>query len=58
MSTINRFEDLEIWQISRQLRKEISKISQREIFKTDLRFKSQIRSASGGFCNAQYCRRF
>ena len=47
MATINRFEDLEIWQISRQLSKEICEIADREIFRNDFRLKSQIKGASG-----------
>ena len=47
MATINRLEDLEIWQISRQLSKEICEIANREIFRNDFRLKSQIKGASG-----------
>lgn len=47
MATINRFEDLEIWQLSRQLSKEICAIADRDIFRTDYRLKNQIKGASG-----------
>lgn len=47
MATINRFEDLEIWQISRQLAKEISLITNREIFRNDYRLKMQMKGSSG-----------
>lgn len=47
MATINRFEDLEIWQLSRELSKEVCKIADRDIFRTDYRLKNQIKGASG-----------
>lgn len=47
MATINRFEDLEIWQLSRQLSKEVCAIADRDIFRTDYRLKNQIKGASG-----------
>lgn len=47
MSTITRFEDLEIWKLARELSKEICKIADREIFKTDFKLKNQIKGAAG-----------
>ena len=47
MAAINRFEDLEICQLSRQLSKEVCAIADRDIFKTDYRLKNQIKGASG-----------
>lgn len=47
MPTIKKFEELEIWRISRELNKEIIKITNQDCFRNDLRFKSQIRSAAG-----------
>lgn len=47
MATINRFEDLEIWQEARRLAKEIYVISTDTDLKTDYRFKDQIKSSSG-----------
>ncbi|HRA72837.1 MAG TPA: four helix bundle protein [Flavobacterium sp.] len=47
MATINRFEDLEIWQESRRLAKEIHIISIETGLKSDFKFKEQIRSSSG-----------
>src|SRR5690606_33995179 len=47
MATINRFEDLEIWQEARRLAKVIHKISIETDLKTDFRFKEQIKSSSG-----------
>ena len=46
MATINRFEDLEIWQEARKLTKEIYLISKETDLKTDYRFKAQIKAAS------------
>ena len=47
MATVKRFEDLEIWQLARQLSKEVCAIADREIFKTDFKLKTQIKGASG-----------
>ena len=47
MATITRFEDLEIWRLSRQLSKEVCAIADRDIFKTDYKLKTQIKGASG-----------
>ena len=47
MATINRFEDLEIWQEARRLAKEIHIISLETGLKSDFRFKEQIKSSSG-----------
>jgi four helix bundle protein len=47
MATINRFEDLEIWQEARRLAKAIQKIVIETDLKTDFRFKEQIKSSSG-----------
>ena len=48
MATINRFEDLEIWQEVRRLSKAVflETINSPE-FKSDFRFRDQIRAASG-----------
>lgn len=47
MATINRFEDLEIWQEARRLAKVIHKISIETNLKSDFKFKEQIKSSSG-----------
>ena len=47
MATINRFEDLEIWQEARRLAKEINIIATASDLKTDFRFKAQIKASSG-----------
>jgi four helix bundle protein len=45
--TITGFEDLEIWQDARELCKMIRKLSMREPFNHDFRFRDQINSSSG-----------
>lgn len=47
MATINKFEELEIWQEARLLVKEIYLISKETELKTDFKFKEQIKSSSG-----------
>lgn len=47
MATINRFEDLEIWQEARKLAKRIHIISVETGLKSDFKFKEQIKSSSG-----------
>lgn len=47
MATIKQFEDLEIWQESRILCKEIFNLSKKNNFNNDYKFKNQILSSSG-----------
>ncbi|SHG63142.1 four helix bundle protein [Chryseobacterium oranimense] len=47
MGTIRRFEDLEIWQLSRELCKEIYNIIQATDLKNNFKLCSQIDSSSG-----------
>jgi four helix bundle protein len=47
MNTIKRFEDLEIWQLARQLAKEVNELTLRENFSKDFSLKNQIKSSSG-----------
>ena len=47
MANYKKFEELSIWQESRELCKEIYKITNYDPFSKDLRFVSQIRSAGG-----------
>jgi four helix bundle protein len=46
MSTIQRFEELEAWKISREVTKDIYKMSSAGLFKKDFGLKDQIRRAS------------
>ena len=47
MATINRFENLEFWQESRRLAKEVYTISVETELKSDFKFKNQIKASSG-----------
>ncbi|MCK5823089.1 MAG: four helix bundle protein [Bacteroidales bacterium] len=47
MSTINRFEDIKAWQKSRELCKEINKITSFKDFSKDFELKNQINASSG-----------
>lgn len=47
MATVQRFEDLNIWQLARDLCKEAYEITKVEMFSKDFRFKDQIRASSG-----------
>jgi len=47
MTTIKRFEDLEIWQLARKLCKDIFELTLREKFVKDYSLKDQIRASSG-----------
>lgn len=47
MATIQKFEDLEVWQIARDLSKEIYPLTFVEPIKTDFRLKDQIRGSIG-----------
>jgi four helix bundle protein len=47
MATINKFEDLEIWQLSRKLYNRLSPVIETLKIKREYRFAEQMRSASG-----------
>jgi len=47
MATITRFEDLEIWQLARELSKEVYDLTFIEPIKSDFRLKDQMRGSSG-----------
>ena len=47
MSTVNRFEDLEIWKLARKLYNKISVLTERLKQKHDYRFAEQMKSAAG-----------
>ena len=44
---IIRFEDLEIWQLARELCKEVIRLTSSKPFCNDYRFRDQIRASSG-----------
>ena len=44
---ITRFEELEIWQLARELYKTVFQITSREPFNHDYKFRDQIRASSG-----------
>ncbi len=45
--TIERFEDLEIWQLSRDLCKKVRDITSKGDFARDFKFRDQMRDSSG-----------
>ena len=47
MATVQRFEDLEIWQLSRKLYQKISKLTEKIKFNHDYRFAEQLKSGAG-----------
>ncbi len=44
---VSQFEDLEIWQIARELYKFVFQITSREPFVKDFKFRDQMRSSAG-----------
>ena len=47
MATITRFEDLEIWQLARELSKRIYQLTFADPIKSDYRLKDQMRGSTG-----------
>ena len=47
MSSVRNFEELYIWQLSRDFCRDIFKITSYKEFSMDFRFKDQIRASSG-----------
>lgn len=47
MATIQQFEDLDIWQLARELCQDIYKIAQNSELKNDYKLYNQINSSSG-----------
>lgn len=47
MATVQKFEDLEIWQLAREFYQKISTLSQRMKKNHDYRFAEQIKAAAG-----------
>ena len=45
--TVEKFEDLEVWKLARELCKMIFAITSKNGFEKDFKFKAQIRSSSG-----------
>lgn len=45
--TIEKFEDLEIWQEARSLSKTIFSLTKKDPFSSDYKFRDQIRTSSG-----------
>jgi four helix bundle protein len=44
---VTRFEDLEIWQLARELCKEVFRLTSKEPFCNDYKFRDQMRASSG-----------
>lgn len=51
MASIERFEDLEIWQLARELVREVYKLTRKEEFSKDYGLKDQIRRSSVSVMN-------
>jgi len=47
VATIRRFEDLEIWQLARDLAKNVLKITQQQNFFHEFKLKEQVKGSSG-----------
>jgi four helix bundle protein len=47
MATIKKFEELEIWQMSRELDKKIFSLTEKEKFNKDFGIRNQIRDSAG-----------
>ena len=47
MATITKFEDLEVWQLARELSKEIYSLTFVDPIKSDYRLKDQMRGSAG-----------
>lgn len=47
MATIKSFEELEIWQIARELAKRVKKLTETELFCKDYRFRDQTNASAG-----------
>lgn len=47
MSKVERFEDLKVWQVARELCKEIHKLTIKDTFSKDFKLIGQIKGASG-----------
>lgn len=47
MATVNKFEDLEVWQMARKYASSIQELTVQEKFSKEYKFKDQIKDSSG-----------
>ena len=47
MSTIKKFEDLELWQLARELARKVKRFTETDRFSKDYRFRDQVNAAAG-----------
>ena len=47
MATVNKFEDLEVWQMARKYADQIHKLTLQNDFSKEYKFKDQIKDSSG-----------
>ena len=47
MATVNKFEDLEVWQMARKYASSIYQLTLQEKFSKEYKFKDQIKNSSG-----------
>jgi len=47
MATVNKFEDLEVWQMARKYARSIYELTLKEKFAKEYKFKDQIKDSSG-----------
>ena len=47
MATVNKFEDLEVWQIARKYARSIHQLTLQEKFAKEYKFKDQIKDSPG-----------
>lgn len=47
MATVNKFEDLEVWQLARKYTNSIYQLTLQEKFSKEYKFKDQIKDSSG-----------
>ena len=47
MATVNKFEDLEVWQMARKYASSIYQLTLQEKFSKEYKYKDQIKNSSG-----------
>lgn len=52
---ISRFEDLEIWQLARELCKTVFRLTSVDPYHSDFKFRDQIRASSGSVMDNIAC---